>query len=407
MWSSADWMMLILAMAAVPAAAQPIVTAFDDDGMVTVNGKRTLIIGSYYEAKSDRPYAEMAEAGFNLVRTDGSKEQMDQALAAGVMTWVSVGALDLEKRDESQQKLVGRVTEIKDHPALAFIETVDEPAWKDGSAEQRVPPNVFAETFPVIKGVDPNHLLYMNHAPTNLVKTMQAYNAGTDIVAMDIYPVNPGGLQPMYAIFPDGHQGDLNNEHISQVGDYVDKMRQVTGPNRPLLMVLQAFAWEMLRDEKGLEERRQEKIAYPTYEQSRFMAFQSLIKGANGIIYWGSHYTPQPSDCWTGIKRVTREIADLAGPLAERTAPIPLAIDYHEVGHSVDDGVQTLAKESGGKLYLFTCNADKHFNKATISGLAGWTACKALNEDREVPLENGAITDSWRRFDVHVYELTK
>jgi len=388
------------------SAAEPLTVAFDDDGMITINGKRTLIVGSYYAAKSDRPFDEMAEAGFNLIHVAADPDALDTAHAAGLMAWATVGAIDPDKRDESSQAIAAAVDRIKEHPALALIETVDEPAWTFMKADQRVPWQVLEETYRIIKARDARHLVYTNQAPTNLVKTLRQYNAGTDVVACDIYPVNPGS-KPGFALFPDGHQGDLNNEHISQVGEYVDKMRQVTGPNRPLLMVLQAFAWEALEDEPGIKERREEKIQYPSYAQSRFMAFQSLIKSANGIVYWGSHSMPQPSQAWTDIKRVAREIADLAGPLSTRTASLRPGIDYHEMGHAMDDGVQTLAKEHEGLLYLFTCNADKNFCKATLSGLDGWTSCTVLNEDRTLPVENGAITDTWRRFDVHVYRFAK
>jgi len=392
-------------------AASPMIVAYDDDGMITVNGKRTLIIGSYMVGNkytAPKPtlelYEELADAGFNVVHASGAN--MDLAHQAGLYTWVSVGAIDLEDRDASSARVRGAVEAVRDHPSLLYIETIDEPAWTWMEAGARVPPEVFAETYPIIKRAAPNHLLYMNHAPTNLVSTMHEYNSGTDVVAMDIYPVNPGGLAHLYALFEDGHQGDLNNTYISQVGDYVDKMRRVTGPHRPLLMVLQGFAWEMLVDETKFE-RREEKILYPTYNQTRFMAYQALIKGANGIVYWGTYYTPQPSDCWTGIKRVTRELADLAGPLTERDADIEPLLEYIEVGHSVDDGVQMRAKAHGDKLYLFTCNADKHLNKATISNVGDWTTCRVLDEDRTVPVEDGAFTDTWKRFDVHVYELSR
>lgn len=388
------------------SAMEPLSVAYDDDGMVTVDGKRTLMVGSYYEAKSDRPYAEMAEAGFNLVHVGAEPAALDKARDAGLLAWVSVGAVDPEKREASSAALAERVDAIKLHPALAFIETVDEPAWTFMKAEQRVPWQLLEETYTVIKHQDPKHLVYTNQAPTNLVKTLRQYNAGTDVVACDIYPVNPGS-KPSYALFPDGKQGDLNNEHISQVGEYVDKMRQVTGPNRPLLMVLQAFAWEALEDEIGLKERREEKVQYPSYAEGRFMAFQSLIKGANGIIYWGSQTMPQPSQAWSDLKRVVREVADLAGPLAARAATLPLTTDYHEMGHSVDDGVQILAKEFDGRLYLFTCNADKNACKATLAGCSGWNTCRVLNENRTLPIENGSVTDTWRRFDVHIYEFTK
>jgi len=388
------------------ALAQPYAVSFDTDGAILVNGTRTLIIGSYYAAKSDRPYQEMADAGFNLVRA-GSPETLDQAQAAGVMAWTAVGALDLEKRAESEAALIERVKAVKDHPALAIIETVDEPAWDWLKKGQRVPAPVFAETYPVIKQLAPDKLLYMNHAPTNLVSTMKPYNAGTDIVACDIYPVNPGGILSMFALFPNGHQGDLNNTGISQVGDYVDKMRQVTGPDRPLLMVLQAFAWEKLVQETDVIEQREEKIQYPTYNETRFMAFQSLIKGANGIVYWGSDFTPQPSEAWDNIKRVTREVADLKEAIVRPAPELTVEIEYEEMGHSVDDGVQLIVRDHDGHRYVFTCNADGNKCKATLSGLGEWSKAVVLNEDREVPIAGGAITDEWRRFAVHVYRLEK
>lgn len=382
--------------------AGPRAIAFDDDGAITVDGKRTLIVGSYYTAQTNRPYAELAEAGFNLVRVDNA-EGLDKAQAANLLAWVTVGTLDPKDKQASTEKLAAAVRAVKDHPALAFLETVDEPAWTWMKAEQRVPAELFAEAYPIIKGIDPNHLLYMNQAPTNLVSTLRRYNAGTDVVAMDIYPVNPGGLMHTFALFADGYQGDLNNEQISQVGEYVDKMRKVTGPNRPLFMVLQGFAWEAIA-EKSL--RREEKILYPTYAQCRFMAFQSLIKGANGIIFWGTHSMPQPSQYWDDLKRVVREVADAAEPLAQRSVPLSVDVEYHEVGHSVDDGVQILLKDYQGKRYVFTCNADKNPCAATLSNLGNWSRCNCLNEaGRTLPIENGAITDTWVRFDVHVYEL--
>jgi hypothetical protein len=385
-------------------ASGQIKTTYDDDGAILVNSKRTLIIGTYHKPKSPDPYKELAETGFNLVHTGNSMEELDAAHAAGMMTWSGAGTIDPSKRDESKAAIEAAVKAVKDHPALAFLETVDEPAWTWMKAEPRQTAQQLAEAFPIIKAIDPNHLVYTNHAPTNLVKTLQAYNAGTDIVACDIYPVNPGGLKHSFALFEDGLQGDLNNEQISQVGEYTDKMRKVAGPNRPVFMVLQAFAWEALTPEN---ERRDEKILYPTYDQNRFMAFQALIHGANGIVYWGSMTMPQPSTYWSDLKRAVREVADLGSALAERTAKLPISVDYHEVGQSVDDGVQWIAKEHGGKLLLFTCNADKYKCKATLSGLSGWASAKVLYEDRDLPIENGTITDTWKRFDVHIYELTR
>lgn len=393
----------------VPFFACAWTTAYDTDGAITVDGKRTFVVGTYmvgnkYTAQNPAPdlYEELAEAGFNLVQASGAN--MDLAHEAGLMTWTGAGVIDLKDADASAEALTERVNAVKDHPSLAFLETSDEPAWTWMKAEPRIPAEAFAKSYPVVKAADPKHLLYTNHAPTNLISTLVRYNEGTDIVAVDIYPVNPGNLKPQYALFEDGLQGDLNNTHISQVGEYCDKMRKVAGPNRPVFMVLQAFAWEMLTDEK---DRDPAKVLYPTYEQSRFMAWQSIVHGANGILYWGSYYTPQPSDCWTGIKRVTREIADLGGVLAEKSTDLSLELAYHELGRSVDAGVQWIAKEHDGALYLFTVNADKSPSRVTIKGLGGWTMCKALSEDREVALINGTVTEEWPPFGVHLYRFSR
>ncbi|MCC6797217.1 MAG: hypothetical protein IT366_19020 [Candidatus Hydrogenedentes bacterium] len=388
---------------------QAVTTAYDTDGTITVDGKRTFITGTYmvgnkYNAPTPTPalYKELADAGFNLVQASG--ESMDHAQAAGLMTWTGAGVIDLKDPETSGKQLAERVSAVKDHPSLAFLETSDEPAWTWMKAEPRLTADAFAKSYPIVKATDPNHLLYTNHAPTNLISTLVQYNAGTDIVAVDIYPVNPGNLKPQYALFEDGLQGDLNNTHISQVGEYCDKMRKVAGPNRPVFMVLQAFAWEMLTDEK---ERDTTKVLYPTFEQSRYMAWQSIVHGANGIVYWGSFYTPQPSDCWTGITRTTREISDLREVLAQRNATPKIEFVYHELGRSVDKGVEWIAKEHEGKLYLFTCNSDKSPCRVTLKGLDGWKAAKVISEDRTIALAESSMTEDWAPFSVHLYEFAR
>ena len=393
------------------AAAAVHVTTYDDDGTIQVDGKRTLIIGTYYSTSKDAQQTreeslkELADAGFNLVLSNGKGEDLDAINAAGLMAWVPVGTLDLNHVEESAAKLRAAVEAVRNHPAVAFLETVDEPAWTWKKAEARVPAEALVKAYPIIKELDPHHLLYTNHAPTNLVETLQQYNAGTDIVAVDIYPVNPGGLREQYALFEDGYQGDLNNIYISQVGEYTQKMRRVAGPHRPVFMVLQAFAWEMLREEN---DRDKSKVLYPLYPESRFMAFQSLIQGANGIVYWGNFFTPPDSPCWSDIKRVVREIADLKDVFVQRKAAISLEMRYHELGHSVDDGVQWTARRHDDKLYLFTCNADKNPCKVTISSdsFRSFAQCRVLYEDRSLELQDGAITDDWKPFDVHAYEFS-
>ena len=87
---------LAIMLMAGTAGAAPLTVRYEDDGMITVNGQRTLIIGSYYAAKSAEPYGDMAKAGFNIVSTGMGAEDMEQAYAAGLMTWTSIATIDLE-----------------------------------------------------------------------------------------------------------------------------------------------------------------------------------------------------------------------------------------------------------------------------------------------------------------------
>src|SRR5690606_26676894 len=143
---------------------------------------------------------------------------LEQAHRSGLMTWVSVGHVDLEKKDESSAKIGAAVDKVKDDPGLLLIETTDEPAWTWMKAEARVEPEPLIAAYEVIKAHAPHALVYLNQAPTNLVSTLKRYNPSTDVTAVDIYPVNPGGLKHSFALFEDGHQGDLNNQTIAQVG---------------------------------------------------------------------------------------------------------------------------------------------------------------------------------------------
>ena len=69
-WSAAFWPRR--------ANAAPVVSKLSPDNTILADGQRFFAIGIYYIPKSDEPFRELAEAGFNLVKCD-TKEQMDIA----------------------------------------------------------------------------------------------------------------------------------------------------------------------------------------------------------------------------------------------------------------------------------------------------------------------------------------
>lgn len=373
------------------SATPPRVTC-DDDEMLVVDGRRRFILGAYSGPDGDDPEGDLAAAGFRLLHTDLDMGALDRAHALGLWAWLSVGADDPAEA----------VRRYRHHPALLFWETEDEPAWTWNEAGAKWTPEVLIAAYRAIKAEDPGRPVYVNHAPTNLVETLTRYRAAADITACDVYPVIPPGIRIQYALFPDGLQSDLLNPYISQVGRYTDKMRRVAGPGRSMFMVLQGFAWEMLRDE---DDRDPAMIRYPTYEETRFMAYQAVIHGAHGLIYWGLHRTPVSSPFWADLCRVVGELAALEPVLAARPRLLPVRRRYHEMGHSVDAGIELTARTVEGRTWLLAANADKNPARVTLSGLDAWRSADVVGEDRRVALVGGALTDEFAPFGVHVYEL--
>ncbi len=377
---------------------------WDRDGMMVIDGKRSFIIGSYHLPKSAAPYKTLAENGYNLIHTPADKKALDRAGANGLKAWITVGYIRESSRVKDSIRIMKTVHQYRGHPALLFWEMVDEPAFNWNHAEVKIPPEPLIRTCRLIRSIDPVHPVYTNHGPVNLVSTLQKYNPSTDVLACDIYPVIPRGIKPTYALYPDGQQGDLLNTYISQVGEYTDKMMRVGRHTKPVFMVLQGFAWEMLKPEN---ERDSSMILYPTYGQTRYMAYDAIVHGANGVIYWGTRHTPQSSRFLNDLNRVTRELAGMKEILSSESVRPRISKTYHELRYSVDAGVEIMAKEYEGTLYLLTVNSDKNPVRVTLSGLRKYKKSRVLQENRSVVVRNGAITDDFSPFDVHIYQLER
>lgn len=356
---------LLGAMTVPVLSARPISSRADHDGALVVDGRRRFLLGLYHLPQRPNAWRLAADAGFDVVHTPAGRQALDTARAYGMHGWVTTGSISPASRTADRRRIAALVAALKDHPALLFWETEDEPSYQWRKAGPRVPPEVIRETYAFIKQRDPAHAVYLNHAPTNLVSTLRRYNPGCDMLGTDIYPVVPQGIRPLYGLWEDGRHGDLLNTHISQVGQYMDKLRQVAGRSRAAVMVLQAFAWENLRG----KDRDHAMILYPTRDQLRFMAFQSIVHGANGLIWWGLHSTPATSRLWDDLAHVARELRDIDEALAAPAAALPLQVEYHDVGHSLDRRLEWIAKPLERSHLVIAVNADPNPVEVSIRGL--------------------------------------
>ncbi len=373
-----------------------------EDNMPIVNGKRTFIIGSYHHPKTANPFKTLSENGYNYVKVKPDSIELDKAYSNNLNAWIYTTIFEKYDSATSISKLKKLINKYKNHPALLYWEIEDEPAFIWNSAEARISPNEMQKAFDIIKENDNKHGIITNHGPVNLISTLKKYNTSTDVVAVDVYPIIPKGIKPSYALFDDGLQGDLLNSYPSQVGEYVDKMKTIVDNSKPVFAVLQGFSWEML---KPVGERDTSIILYPSYEESRFMAYNAVVHGANGILIWGANYTPQPSEFIDNLNRVTKELSEMQSILASKSTANNIEIEYHELGYSVDAGVEFITKKVDNDFYLITVNSDKNPVKVTFSGLEKFESAGVLTENRNIELTKGKFTDKYKPFDVHIYRI--
>lgn len=376
----------------------------DRDGMLRVRGKREFVLGLYQVPKGEGALREASAAGFNLINRSATRAAYDEAHALGLWGWSALGSLPPTNRAEAERRMRQTIEALRDHPALLFWETEDEPTfvWKEPT-KLRTPATQLNDTATFIRKLDAAHPLYLNQAPTHLVSTLQAYNPAADIVATDIYPVIPHGIRELFALWPDGRQGDLLNDSLSQVGQYADKMRAVAGPRRAVFMVLQGFAWETLRE----QDRHPAMILYPSEAQLRFMAWQAVVHGVNGLIWWGLSYTPPEAPLWNDLKTVVRELAPVRAALAAPSVKLPLKLTYHDTGHSLDHGIEWLAKPQGRDTLLIAVNADRNPVAVTFDGLGRFREIKSMVGTTSFVWTSGSLREQFEPFGTRAWKLQR
>ncbi len=372
--------------------------------MLRIAGHRRFLLGLYGLPKTDKPEQAARDAGFEVVHVPPDPAALARLRGAQLMGWTELGAISPDSKAKDEARITRIVNSLKNEPNLLFWESVDEPSYiwqKPRSLKVEPGPIIAARNF--VRRLDPGRPFFLNHSPTNLVETLSQYNEGAEIIGMDIYPVIPHGMHSMPVLWPaTGRQGDLTDATISQVGPYTDKMRRVAGHNRAVIMVLQGFAWENFRP---VPKRDPKLIVYPSEAELRFMAWQAIVHGANGLLFFGVDETPAEAPLWVNLTIISRELAGLAAPLAAKGVTLDLKPRYHELGHSIDRGIEWCARPHGDGMLLVAVNADGNPIEVTMTAPPSVRSCDVISEGRQLPVDHGAFRDSFNPWGVHLYKL--
>lgn len=445
-----------------------------------VNGQPRFLLGLYENPKDDDVLKDAVEAGFNLIQCAPDAASLDRVHRLGARAWVNLGgALDLsEDAVNRRQQLTETVRRVSDHPALLVWEGPDEILWNNWWATtERIRPELetmrttaerkagleaqvrsardFFERglyvkfeqaraefwrqagqpspnpgvridaaaarvrksgegitagIQVVRALDARHVIWLNHAPRNSLDDLRLYNRAADMVGCDIYPA-PANLAV-------GHS-DLLDLGLTSVGAYTRRMQQAA-PGKACAMVLQGFGWRDLQKQINEHEAVVGIGRRPTWAESRFMAYEAIVHGANAVLYWGtadmkpvedngSPVTGRPR-LWRDLLRVARELRALepalvAPPLKSptvRQAATYGSIDGQGILGSLrrveNDFVLLVVNETGDGLGFSLENLPAKLNGRTLH---------RLYSPEEHQIIGRRLTDGIRPRDVHVYATSR
>jgi hypothetical protein len=384
----------------------------DDDHALTINGQKVFPIGFTMPPPPDgqapngkNGIEELSAAGATFLRTGvmggpwndaaiaKEKAYQDAAARYGMYCWVFLRELgSIEENAPRREAMLRKVvTTFRDHPGMGVWKGEDEPEW----GKKPVPPLIRARE--IIRELDTNHPVAVTHAPRGTVESLRPYNASADITGADIYPIG----------YPPGGHSLETNKEISMVGDYTRRMMEVADGRMPVWMILQ-IAWSgVIKTNKTLR--------LPTFPEERFMAYQAIINGARGLIFFGGHLPQAMNERdrelgwnWTFWERVLRPVVEEIGrksplypALVAPNSKLPVRCNASEIEFCV--------REVGGEIFVLACHRGVATRDVRFSGLpAGASGGELLFESpRRVKMKDGQFTDWFAPYEVHVYRFKK
>jgi hypothetical protein len=362
-------------------------------------------------------WTEVQQAGVHMFRVypqwsaataaqqiQGLQQELASAAANGLWLWVGLYNV---ANDLTQQPLLDQIVDgLKDSPGLGAWKGADEPLWGCLDAGK------LTAAYKHIQSLDPNHPVVIVQAPQArkganpprqpqgllTAALLQPYAAAGDIHSVDIYPVS----------YPPGAHASRPNTDLSVVGDVTGLVVQ-SASGKEHWTTLQ-IAWSGVLPPNV--------PIFPSLRQERFMAYQAIVAGARGLVFFGGDLVRvmRPVDAAAGwnwrfwhtvLKPLLQELSSTAVGPALLAPAASLTIKANQ------SDIALVAREAGGFLYLIAVRRSPTTNgPVRFSGLpAAITSGQALfeyNDEqfRTVNVNNGVFTDPFAPHDARVYRFT-
>jgi hypothetical protein len=287
-------------------------------------------------------------------------------------------------------------TSVKSHAALLGWIFGDEPDLQGNQVE----PATLLAQYNTLKGTDPNHIAFMTltsgfyseDSPPAWMNNDRSrypnYCKATDAVGFDIYPVY-GWCRPDWLYKVGGAQTELAAMAAGKV----------------------TYQWIEAVKTSGqwcdLTARGADDGPFP--EEIRNEVWQALVHGATAIGYFTHSWEcPGYSQFCLSTAQET-ELTRTNGQLTKLTGPLLAGPHYGGVTIAAEAGTEVsgMAKDFGGKVYVFVVSTSRATSQATITvpGVAAGATADVYDESRTVTLSAGKISDSFGPLGVHIYVL--
>jgi hypothetical protein len=326
-------------------------------------------------------------------QVQAERAQLDAAAAHGLQAWLWLGNVpNLAPTPAANDRLLTAIVNgLKGHRGLGAWKGIDEPAWRKSPAAGLV------RAYKRIKALDPAHPVVIVQAPRGTVADLSRYRGTFDVTGADIYPVS----------YPPGTHAAATKKDLGLVGDVTRRMVAASG-GKTVWATLQ-IAWSGVLPPNHVPR-------FPTLHDERFMAYNAIVAGARGLVFFGGHLTQvmRPVDAgagwnWSFWEQVLRPlVAELSTTAVGPALVAPKA--NAQVRASAKE-VQLAARRSGRFLYVIAVRRGGGTSAVGFSGLpASIRNGEVLGEYatgsfRDVTVRNGAFRDWLAPYDARVYRF--
>jgi hypothetical protein len=390
------------------------VTRIDQHGTTLIDGRKVfpIVLAKGPERGGRTPDGgdgldEVVAAGVNVFKVGPAQDPWleadkadavawnEEAAERGVYTWVNLATLaDATPETPVRERRLREVIGLLDNaPALAMWKGADEPQLAGFEPAELQ----YAYCVASSRGgagwcqapADEEHLWVTIQAPRGTAAELAPYNAVTDVHGVNHYPVT---------------WSDQEDPDLHEVGVWTDTIASVT-PNHAV--------WTTLQVCSSGSSGPNGAYVLPTRRQERYMIYDAILNGARSLAFYGGNIFRcwSPTDAalgwnWTFwddvLKDLIREI-NASSPIA----PALVNPGSTKVLGSSDPTTQVISREDAdGDLWVIAARHGAGSEPVTISGLPSTAANGTVyTESRSVTAAGGSFTDTFARWDVHVYRF--